>query len=259
MGSAQFDHIAQSYDTEFSDTQIGKAQRQLVWNVLDKYYPSFQNKAVLELNCGTGVDALKMAANGANILATDISPEMVKVTTEKTKNFNNVNAQILDINNLNSLDKKFDLVFSNFGGLNCLSEDEFDRFNENVSQIIKPQGRLIMVIMPKNTIWETFYFLAKGSLKKAFRRSKKGGVDANVSGKNVKTYYYNPSFFKTTNHFSIESITPIGLSVPPSYLENRYKDKPDRIDRYYEKDKQRFNAQRFAKYADHYCIVLKKK
>lgn len=259
MGNAKFDHIAQSYDEGFSNTLIGKAQRQLVWDVLDKYYPSFNNMDVLELNCGTGIDAYRMAEKGASVLATDISPEMVRVTSQRTKDFPKVSTQVLDITSLSINDRQFDLVFSNFGGLNCLSEKALQHFTSRIESLIKPGGRLILVIMPKNTLWEMLYFMAKVAPKKAFRRLRKQGVNVSIGGNDVKTFYHNPSSLISLNRFQIESISPVGLFVPPSYLEKRYTKKPKAIDRYYQKDKQKFNAQRLARFADHYCIVMKKK
>lgn len=258
MDKPQFDHIALSYDEGFSNTLIGKAQRQLVWDILDKYYATFNNVNVLELNCGTGVDALKMAEKGASVLATDISPEMIQVTAKRTKHFPKVTTQVLDITELSISNRKFDLVFSNFGGLNCLSEKALQQFTSTIGTLIKPGGRLIMVIMPRNTLWEILYFMAKGLPKKAFRRMNKQGVNVSIAGNDVKTFYHNPSSLKIFNNFQVESISPVGLFVPPSYLENRYTKKPEMIDRYYQKDRQKFNARWLAKFADHYCIVMKK-
>ena len=49
-----------------------------------------------------------------------------------------------------------------------------------------------MVIMPKNTLWERFYFSLKFQYKNAFRRNTKKAVYANVEGIQVPTWYYNP-------------------------------------------------------------------
>ncbi|CAG5076336.1 class I SAM-dependent DNA methyltransferase [Parvicella tangerina] len=259
MDRADFDHIANQYDADFSNTLIGQAQRKLVWNILDKYYPTFEGIDVLEINCGTGVDAVRLAEKNANILATDIAPEMVNVTRSKLKEFSNAKVQQLNINHIETVNQKFDLIFSNFGGLNCLDSSELSSFISKATALIKDDGMLILVIMPQNTIWETLYFSSKLSPKKAFRRMKKEGVTANVEGKQVQTYYYNPSYFNQFKDWNVRSATPIGLYVPPSYLERRYTDKPKKIERYFKKDLAKFNKKSLAKFADHYCIVLEKK
>lgn len=259
MAEAHFDHIADNYDQDFSNTLIGSAQRKLVWNILERYYPKLDSLSVLEVNCGTGVDAERMANQGANIMATDISVEMVKQTSKRLEKYTNASVQALDVNNISEIDQSFDLIFSNFGGLNCLNERELNLFVLNCSKKLKPGGRLIMVIMPKHTLWEMLYYSAKFAPKQSFRRWTKKGIDANVDGKAVKTFYYNPSQFYRDENFHIESITPVGFFVPPSYLEHRYRNKGHRIQKLYERDKKTFNKQRLAQFADHFCIVMKKK
>ncbi len=259
MGKADFDHIAGQYDRDFSDTLIGKAQRKLVWKVLDRYYPSFSGLKVLEVNCGTGVDAALIAQKGGEIFATDISKEMVEITRAKLESYPNAKTEQLDLKEVNTLKEPYDLLFSNFGGLNCLEPSELASFIQKASSIITQNGKMVLVIMPKNTIWETLYFSYKLSPLQASRRMKKGGALANVEGANVRTYYYNPSFFRQFEEWKVESVSPIGLFIPPSYLEKRFIHKPQKIESYYHKDATRFNKKSLAKFADHYCIVLKKK
>ena len=74
-----FDKIAPAYDELFTGTAIGKMQRNIICNYLDESLS--QNKVIniLELNCGTGEDAVYLAKKGFSIVATDISDEMLKV------------------------------------------------------------------------------------------------------------------------------------------------------------------------------------
>lgn len=259
MVNQDFDHIAQLYDKDFSYTLIGKAQRELVWNVINQSNIKLNGLNVLEINCGTGLDAKLFAQGGSTILATDISSEMIKQTALKLAEFKNANFRTLDIKQLYTLEGHFDLIFSNFGGLNCLCTEEINQFMINSANLLNKNGKLVLVVMPKLTLKEIVYFLAKFSPKRAFRRMKKNGVLANVEGKLVRTYYYNPNDLLHSELYSLESCSPIGLSVPPSYLENRYKSRPELIKRWFEKDIKRFNNIRLSKLADHFCIVLQKK
>ena len=57
-----FDAIAEEYDRIFTDSVIGKAQRSLVHAALnDRFY---MGQRILELNCGTGEDAILLASQG---------------------------------------------------------------------------------------------------------------------------------------------------------------------------------------------------
>jgi len=158
--ATSFDKAAENYDETFTHTQIGKMQRDLVYTELSKHLTAVQN--LLEINCGTGEDAIWLAQQNLTVTATDISPKMIEVAKAKG-NFHNLNFKTADINLLATIfeAETFDLVFSNFGGLNCLSKSELEKFFKNAQDLLSENGKLILVIMPKNTLWEQFYFLTK--------------------------------------------------------------------------------------------------
>jgi hypothetical protein len=114
--------------------------------------------------------------------------------------------------------------------------------------------------MPKNTIWEQFYFLAKARFSSAFRR-KKEFVIANVDGEKVTTFYYNPKdIVNLANaNFEIKTINPIGFFIPPSYLESFFRNKAKLISFLNTLEKGIKNWSFLSKYADHYFIVLQKR
>src|SRR5271157_4377314 len=72
-----FDAMAKEYDARFTDSLIGSAQRAAVWQEMDGLFRPGQR--VLEINCGTGVDALHLSARGIQVVACDASPEMIAV------------------------------------------------------------------------------------------------------------------------------------------------------------------------------------
>src|SRR5688500_10106525 len=82
-----FDHIASTYDSIFTRSAIGQLQRKRVWRYIDKIIPDLNGFEMLELNCGTGEDAMMFGERGFNIVATDISQEMLKVTQKKAEQF----------------------------------------------------------------------------------------------------------------------------------------------------------------------------
>ena len=79
MPRAPFDTIASIYDDQFTDTRTGYLQRQLVYLHLEKILKQNKPKRILELNCGTGADAIWLTQKGFEVVATDISADMVKV------------------------------------------------------------------------------------------------------------------------------------------------------------------------------------
>ncbi|WP_309642717.1 class I SAM-dependent methyltransferase [Flavobacterium sp.] len=257
---ADFDQAAADYDAAFTNTVIGKLQRALVYKQLT---PLLSNKIrnILEINCGTGEDAIWLAKQGFNVTATDISEKMIAIAKAKESQ-NGIRFIQADTNDLSVYfpSEKFDLIFSNFGGLNCLSEIQMELFFKNAAQLLTEKGKLVLVIMPRNTLWEQGYFLLKGNLKSIFRR-KKDSVIANVDAEKVITYYYNPKETLTLAdyYFDLKQQNPIGFFVPPSYLEPFFKNKPRFIALLNALERKITTYRFLAKYADHYLIAFEKK
>lgn len=254
-----FDHIATAYDQDFTNSAIGIAQRQLVYKGLNQVITHWDNLSVLDLNCGSGEDALYFAKKGAQVLATDISSEMVNVTEIKTAEFNNVLCQVADINHLENdvPNQTFDLIFSNFGKLNFLSPSEMEAFIQVCAKKLNPEGKLAFVIMPEFCAWEALYFLSKVKFSKAFRRKNTNGVSVNVNGETVKTYYFSPlKIVKWATDFKLKYIAPIGLFVPPSYLNNFFKNKNKTLQKLQKMDEKQSDSFHLSSLSDHYLICL---
>jgi ubiquinone/menaquinone biosynthesis C-methylase UbiE len=254
-----FDIAAISYDENFTKTTIGKAQRMQVYQHLNPSIKTEEKLNILELNCGTGEDANYLSNLNLKITATDISNKMIAIASEKFKN-KDIHFHQLDINKLDKhpFKENFDIIFSNFGGFNCLSKNEIKTFFSSAKKILTKQGKIILVIMPKNTIWEKIYFSLKSDFKKATRRNTSNFIEANVDGIRVKTWYFNPKeIAEIANDFSINKIKPIGLFVPPSYLQSTFLGKKWMIS-FLNKLDTLFGFYFLAKYADHYYIELQK-
>lgn len=259
--NASFDIAASTYDKTFTHSVIGKLQRNLVYEHLSKILIESKPKTILEINCGTGEDAIWLAKQNFKVTATDISNEMITVAKNKTS-MDNLSFLQADINSLSEkfTTKKFDLIFSNFGGLNCLSTAESEQFFKNAAELLTEKGKMVLVIMPKNTLWEQFYFLLKGNFKNIFRR-KKEFVMANLEGEGVKTFYFNP---KEITHlvsgiFQPTQLKPIGFFIPPSYLEPFFSQRPKWISGLHSLENSVKKLSFLSKYADHYLIELQKK
>ncbi len=221
-----FDHIASTYDSVFTRSAIGQLQRKHVWKYIESVIPVLNGFEMLELNCGTGEDAVLFGEGGFNIVATDITEEMLKITQKKAEQFSmqsKISSHYLDVDSFNEtlFDKKFDLVFSNFGGLNCINPESLQTLMEKLPTILNPGGRFIGVVMPKFCAWETVFFLLRFQFKKAFRRLTAKETFSDLHGPNLQTWYYHPSQLKTWSkeNFKLVSLRPIGVALPPAYLE----------------------------------------
>ncbi|HEY5916396.1 MAG TPA: class I SAM-dependent methyltransferase [Chryseolinea sp.] len=226
--AAPFDHIA-TFDSVLTRSVIGQLQRKQVWNYLERITPDLDGLEILELNCGTGDDALLFSEKGFNIVATDVSEEMLKVTVQKANQFsmqNKISSHYLDLDSFDEtlFDKKFDLIFCNFGVTNCINPDSLKKLLHKIPSLLSPGGRFVAIIMPKFCLWESLYMLLKFRFRRIFRRMTNKGVIVDRQGNNFKTWYYNPSRIKrwAGARFKVVTTRPVGFALPPSQLESNF-------------------------------------
>jgi ubiquinone/menaquinone biosynthesis C-methylase UbiE len=261
-----FDHIASTYDTLFTRTVIGQLQRKRVWRYLEEITPELSGLEILELNCGTGEDAVLFGDRGFNIVATDISEEMLKVTQQKVQQYSlqhKISSYYLDLDSFDEtiFNKKFDLVFSNFGGINCISPGALQKLLKKIPSILEPGGRLVAVVMPKRCLWETFHFLLKFKFTRAFRRWTDKEVQADLDNATFKTWYYQPARIKkwASSAFGVINKIPVGITVPPGFLERYFSRRKRTLFRLYSLEKKLSHFSFLAGLSDHYIIDLQLK
>ena len=124
-GVTGFETLAASYDRTFDGTDIGARMRARTRARLDTAFRPGQR--VLELNCGTGEDALHLARRGIQVIATDASPAMLGEARRKIAAAGlseRVETRLLPIETIGDIaaSAPFDGAFSNFGGLNCVAD-----------------------------------------------------------------------------------------------------------------------------------------
>lgn len=217
---APFDSLAESYDRVFTDSLIGRAQRDAVWRELDAAFVPGQY--VLELNCGTGVDAVHLAERGVRVDAFDSSPAMIRVAQRRISPAVLLPArfEVLATEDLRALDSVYDGAFSNFGGLNCV--EDLRQVARNLARLVRPLGHLVLCLASRFCAWETGWWLTHVNPTKAFRRLRRNGVTAELApGALVHVQY--PMLRELRRlfqpEFSLISARGIGLLVPPSYIE----------------------------------------
>ena len=184
---------------------------------------------ILELNSGTGLDAEFFASKGFSVHCTDLSDGMIEKMKKKfsANNFSEkVTVQQCSFTELDKIgNKKFDFIFSNFGGLNCIPDlREATKF---FPSLLNKNGRVCLVILPPICPWEIIQ-LFRGKFKFAFRRFKSEGTLANVEGIKFKTYYFsaNQVMRDLGSAFKLLQLESLGLFTPIPQMEKIPKSFP---------------------------------
>lgn len=262
LAAAAFTAQSEKFDDLYSQNKIIEYKRERVRSHLKKLIQP--GDYILELNSGTGEDAVWLAQQNCKVHATDISTGMSEIIQQKIKNEaleKLIKHEICSFTALENLQQRgpFDMIFSNFAGLNCTNE--LDKVLGSFSSLLKPNGVITLVILPKFCLWE-FLLLFKGKFKTATRRLFSGsGRKAQVEGHYFKCWYYNPSYVISCleKDFELLSIEGLCTFVPPSYIEN-FDQKYPRVYNFLKAKENKWKSKWPWKcIGDYYIISLQKK
>ncbi len=227
------------YDNDERLNPVIQDLRKQVYAHVDRYIKPASR--ILELNAGTGIDAQYFMSKGHSVLVTDISDGMIAQMRKK-----GLDPKQLSYENIDQVDGHFDLIFSNFGGLNCI--DDLHKVTRHLSGLLKPGGFVTWVIMPKICPWEIAAM--------TFRRWSKNGTLAHIDGKYFRTWYFSLNDIKSAfdkNFEFIESEGLAALSPPPHKTDMRSYKFLRRLDAAVNR---RFP---FNRWADHLIVTFKRK
>lgn len=259
-----FDAIAAEYDKSFSESLIGGEQRERSRHWLRKILETGKALEILEINCGTGEDALWMASLGHSVVATDQSAAMIneaekKLSASKQKGIKFISCGFENL--ASQFDKlQFDFIFSNFSGLNCVSPDELTILSEQLNSLLKVNGCFAVTVFGKHSWWEVFFFLLKAQPAKAFRRwgNKKISVELSESVYQP-VYYYSVRRLKQLLYpLRLVEKKPVGLFIPPTYLEASMKKRPNLFRSLIRLEKTANGFAIGSSFADHVFLLFKK-
>lgn len=250
------------FDELYSPDTIIQYKRQRVREHVNKFIKPASH--ILELNAGTGEDAVYFAGQGHTVHATDLSSGMldklaIKINEKKLNE--RVSYEECSYTMLEDLSEKgpYDHIFSNFAGLNCT--DKMDKVLQSLSSLVKPGGTVTLVILPTFCLWE-FLLVFKGKFRTAFRRfAGKKGASSHIEGEYFTCWYYNPSYIikHTRNNFELLSLEGLCTIVPPSYMM-QFAEKYPRIFRSLCKLEQRCGSFRpWRSIGDYYMISFRRK
>lgn len=257
-----FDRLASAYDTSFSERLPARWLRQRVRDRISQCLPS--KARVLDVGCGTGDDAIWFASHGHGVVATDLSAGMLEVTRRK---FEAAPQEIRSRLTVATYDAAgvsddfpggdFDLVFSNFGALNCV--EDLGPFFEDIHRHISSSGTVALTLMGRFCLWETIGFGLRGDLRRACRRwsgRSTHAVDAAVQ----PVWYHAISAVKAMagQRFEVLDVTGVGVFIPSSEFFPVCERRPG-LFRWLARIESKIGALwPFNRMGDHFLIMLQK-
>ena len=262
LTEAAFSKQSFIFDDIYADNTIVHYKRERVRLHVGQFLSP--GSEVLELNSGTGEDAIFFARQGHTVHATDLSRGMQEKLSGKVQAAgltHKISTELCSYTDLDNLRERgpYDLVFSNFAGLNCTGQ--LRDVVRSMPPLLKPGGVITLVILPPFCLWESL-LVFKGKFKTATRRwfSHKGRM-ARVEGLPFRCWYYNPSVVEEALGEDWETIDLEGMCtcVPPSYMEG-FAEKHPGLYTFLKKAEARNRRKWPWKYmGDYYIISLRRK
>jgi len=215
-----FSRTAEKYDSFGQDHPHQTRMRNKVYAHLEHHLP--KEAHILELNAGTGTDAVQLAQRGYTVHATDIAPGMLKRLRQKVRDLNlqqQVTVEKRSFLSLNSVPgAPFDAIFSDLGGLNCISD--LSPVIQQLPMVLRPGGTVTWVLMPPICLWEMAEIF-RGNLRVAFRRWPRGAVRAKLEGLQFDVFYFPPRQVLQWFGHDYERLSLEGLSVITPTAESK--------------------------------------
>jgi len=211
-----YDRNADKYDAFIEHNPNLARMRKRVYDFVTTRLPP--GSKILDLACGTGTDAVWFAQNGYSVHGVDISGQMLeraKKKADELKLQDFLSFEQLSYTDLKNTDAgPFDLAFSNFGGLNCVSD--LADVAASVSPLLRPNARIIWAIMPPFCLWESAMLL-RGQFRLATRRYS-GRSTIHKEGLSYPVYYFSPKQVAAAwgNGYHVEGIEALSVFTPPA-------------------------------------------
>lgn len=216
-----FSRTAEKYDSFAEDHPHLTRMRNKVYSHVMRYVPG--GARILELNAGTGTDAVQLARRGYFVHATDIAPGMLNRLQEKVNRLELQGRVTMEARSFLSLENMqgapFDAVFSDLGGLNCVPD--LTPVIRQLPNILRPGGTVTWVLMPHICLWEIAEVF-RGNFSLAFRRFSHGKVRANLEGLNFDVYYFSPrqAIQRFGEEFELLALEGLSVITPTAESKN---------------------------------------
>jgi ubiquinone/menaquinone biosynthesis C-methylase UbiE len=253
-----FDSIAEIFEQSF-ENEITRGLRQKAYGAIRDLVPP--GSIILDMNCGVGIDALALAQLGYNVTGIDISPKMIEQAKQRASTtVQGLKFYVTSFEDLSPVEgARYDLVLSNFAGLNCVSR--LDKVAQEIARVLHPGGYFVAVVMPPISLWEIVAGLAELNFRSAFRRLHKNVQATGFRGGTFPVYYHSPASLTKVFAKAFDVITIQGLFIitPPPHAKKFHKNHPLLSSWMHTIERSLNTAFPFHSVGDHFLAVLQKR
>jgi ubiquinone/menaquinone biosynthesis C-methylase UbiE len=221
-----FSRTAEKYDSFSEDHPHLSRMRSKVYTHVARWLPP--GSRILELNAGTGIDAVALAQRGYKVHATDIARGMLERLAGKIDRLNlgdRITLQECSFTNLAGMQGgPYDALFSDLGGLNCIPD--LTPVIETIPGVLRPGGVVTWVLMPPVCLWE-LGMIFTGQVRLALRRFARHGTRSHLEGLYFNVYYFTPRqvikwFGDDYDFLALEGLSVITPTAESKNLARRF-------------------------------------
>ena len=259
---AAFDSVAADYDGPRGNNALIQDMRAETWRWLDRTFAP--NTRLLDLGCGTGLDAVRMAHRGHRVVATDWSTEMVARTAARAWQesvADRVQALAIGAHELNRLEGEgtFDGAYSNLGPLNCVPD--LPDVSRGCARLLRPRGALVFTVIGRLCPWEIAYYLRRRRWSRVKVRFARNVVPVSLNRQTVWTHYYSPREFYQAfeREFALVHYRGLCVFAPPPYLTEIRDRHPQGYERLWRIDRSIAGWPVLRGVGDHFLVIMKKR
>jgi 2-polyprenyl-3-methyl-5-hydroxy-6-metoxy-1,4-benzoquinol methylase len=220
-----FDHVAGSYDGPRGNNELIRQMRAELWETITSTIPP--GSRLLDLGCGTGIDATYLASKGYSVLAVDWSERMVDRTRTRLAEAGlegSAETMVVGAQDLDQLTgERFDAIYSDLGPLNCVPD--LAPIAHACAALIRPGGWIIASVIGRVCPWEVAFYVARGDWRRALLRWTREAVPVPLEAETVWTRYYTPREFygAFSADFRLTTYRGLRLFAPPPYMVGAYR------------------------------------
>ena len=265
-----FDSVAPTYDGPQGNNVLIQRMRDITWARISSLLPPGGD--LIDLGCGTGIDAEQFARLGHSVLATDWSPAMVERAAARGAELadgpgtGRLQAARVGAHELEQLSPehadRFDVASSNFGPLNCVPD--LGHTAATLAALMQPGGHAVFTVIGRWCPWEVAHYARKRRWARARVRFLRHVTPVHMNGHTIWTRYFTPREFVREwvgdgSQWELVGYEGLSTFVPPPYLTALAERRPQLFDRLVRLDARTAAWPVLRSMGDHFLVVLRRR